>query len=104
MERYINSVGWLAMASCMFILGCTQPSTSKNDSQPDRPSAESESAEIAEAFEAKQQTLAATQNSESFFTVDLYDPQRDAVKDLEMTVSMATQSNKRILIEVGGKW
>ena len=74
MERYINSVGWLAMASCMFILGCTQPSTSKNDSQPDRPSAESESAEIAEAFEAKQQTLAATQNSESFFTVDLYDP------------------------------
>jgi len=38
------------------------------------------------------------------FTVDVYDPERDAVKDLEMTTKLAASSGKRILIEVGGKW
>jgi len=40
----------------------------------------------------------------SFFVVDHYDPERDAVKDLEMATKLASKSGKRILIEVGGKW
>lgn len=42
--------------------------------------------------------------SGSFFVVDTYDPDRDAVKDLETTTALASKSGKRILIEVGGKW
>ena len=41
---------------------------------------------------------------EPLFTVDVYDPKRDASKDLEMTVAKAKKSRKRILLEVGGKW
>lgn len=47
---------------------------------------------------------AKTESPASFFVVDHYDPQRNAVKDLEMTVELASKAGKRILIEVGGKW
>ncbi len=39
-----------------------------------------------------------------FFPVDDYDPERNALTDLAMTMELAAESKKRILIEVGGKW
>ena len=41
---------------------------------------------------------------DTLFIVDHYDPKRDAVKDLDLTIELAEKSGKRILIEVGGKW
>ena len=41
---------------------------------------------------------------ESFHTVAEYDPARDASADLQATIAHATRSNKRILLEIGGKW
>ena len=40
----------------------------------------------------------------SFFTVAQYDPARDPVTDLEMTVQRAQAEDKRILLDVGGDW
>jgi len=33
-----------------------------------------------------------------------FDPQRDAAKDLSTAIKMAKESNKNILLDVGGKW
>ncbi len=41
---------------------------------------------------------------EAVYTVDVFDPERDAEADLAMTVERAAAENKRILLEVGGDW
>ncbi len=38
------------------------------------------------------------------YSVDKYDPTRNAAADLDQTVRQANQSGKRILLEVGGNW
>ncbi len=38
------------------------------------------------------------------YTVDVYDPSRDAARDLERTIDRAGRENKRILLLVGGNW
>lgn len=38
------------------------------------------------------------------YSVDVYDPKRDAAKDLEATVARAKEEKKRILIQLGGDW
>ena len=38
------------------------------------------------------------------YSVDVYDPERDAAKDLEATVQLAEKEKKRILIQLGGNW
>ncbi len=38
------------------------------------------------------------------YSVDKYDPARNASADLETTIRQANQSGKRILLEVGGNW
>lgn len=50
------------------------------------------------------QAIEASLEDASVFTVDSYDPERNAADDLAMTIERATKSRKRILIEVGGKW
>jgi len=40
----------------------------------------------------------------SFYSVDVYDPARDASADLTATIARATKDGKRILLEVGGLW
>jgi thiol:disulfide interchange protein len=42
--------------------------------------------------------------AESIYTVAKYDPQRDPATDLAATVLVAQDSNKRILLQVGGEW
>jgi thioredoxin-related protein len=42
--------------------------------------------------------------SNTFYTVDHYDENRDATADLAMTIDRAKRENKRILIQVGGDW
>jgi hypothetical protein len=39
-----------------------------------------------------------------FYSVDAYDPARDASADLTATIARATEDGKRILLEVGGLW
>lgn len=86
----------LSVLATMIFLGCTQQSANDGDPQP--------TVTTTEESTSTQSSIAGNAASDSFFTVDHYDPKRDAVKDLEMTVAKATESNKRILIEVGGKW
>ena len=38
------------------------------------------------------------------YSVNVYDPKRDAAKDLEATVKRAKAENRRILIQLGGNW
>jgi len=38
------------------------------------------------------------------YSVDQYDPARDAAADLAETSRLAKESDKRILVEVGGNW
>ena len=40
----------------------------------------------------------------AFYSVDDYDPTRDADADLAMTLEQAQAGKKRIILEVGGKW
>jgi len=40
----------------------------------------------------------------SFFTVDVYDPKRNAEDDLKATVAKAKADGKHVLIQVGGDW
>ncbi len=47
---------------------------------------------------------AATAKVEPVYSVDVYDPKRDAGKDLEATVALAEKGKKRILIQLGGDW
>jgi thiol:disulfide interchange protein len=38
------------------------------------------------------------------YTVDVYDPKRNAADDLQTTIAKAKAGKKRILIQVGGEW
>lgn len=38
------------------------------------------------------------------YSVDKYDPARNAAADFEATIKLATQSGKGILLQVGGAW
>jgi len=49
-------------------------------------------------------TARAQSTPEPVYSVDKYDPTRNATADLDQTISQARQSNKRILLEVGGNW
>ena len=40
----------------------------------------------------------------SFYSVSEYDPERDPSEDLANVVKQAQDTNKRILLEVGGEW
>lgn len=40
----------------------------------------------------------------AFYTVDHYDPKRNAADDLAMTLKRAKQEHKRVLVQVGGDW
>ncbi len=42
--------------------------------------------------------------SAAVYSVDKYDPARNAAADLDATIRQAKQSDKRILLEVGGNW
>lgn len=46
----------------------------------------------------------AASKSVELFSVDVYDPGRDAAADLKEAVQIATSTNRRILLEVGGEW
>lgn len=80
----------IAVAYCT-LMGCASE-TATEKTHDDRPATKIEVAKVE------------TPSPDSFFVVDLYDPERDAVKDLEMTTELASKTGKRILIEVGGKW
>jgi hypothetical protein len=47
---------------------------------------------------------ALSEEATSFYSVDVYDPARDANADLAATIAGATKDSKRILLEVGGLW
>lgn len=53
---------------------------------------------------AETSTVAPVTEVSGFYSVDDYDPARDANADLLATVEQATADNKRIIIEVGGQW
>ncbi|MEZ6103966.1 MAG: hypothetical protein R3E01_33920 [Pirellulaceae bacterium] len=42
--------------------------------------------------------------SAELYSVDKYDPQANAAEDLADTVSLASASGKRIILEIGGNW
>ncbi len=96
-----KSCPWLIL-SCVALLlvGCTESTTSSKSDENTGSTTQSD----VENLENAENELADGQNADSFFVVDHYDPERDAVKDLEMTTLLASKSGKRILIEVGGKW
>ena len=50
-------------------------------------------------FQFQEQSAAA-----AVYSVDKYDPARNAAADLTETSKLARQSGKRILLEVGGNW
>jgi hypothetical protein len=39
-----------------------------------------------------------------FYSIDDYDPARDAASDLLKTIDRAKADNKRIILEIGGRW
>jgi len=39
-----------------------------------------------------------------FFTVDVYDPKRNAEDDLKVTLAKARAEGKHVLVQVGGDW
>ncbi len=93
--------GWIMVVCAGFLFaGCSEPSSTKKPGEPRavRIPAVPVDVETPENIETGNGTAA------SFFVVDHYDPERDAVKDLEMATALASKSGKRILIEVGGKW
>jgi thiol:disulfide interchange protein len=47
---------------------------------------------------------AASRDNASLYTVAKYDPQSDPAKDLAETIRIASEANKRILLQVGGEW
>ncbi|MFT7078052.1 MAG: hypothetical protein ACJA0P_004079 [Planctomycetota bacterium] len=63
----------------------------------------SESAPV-EAAAAQSDTIGTSPEATSFYSVDVYDPERDASADLTSTIARATKDGKRILLEVGGLW
>jgi thiol:disulfide interchange protein len=42
--------------------------------------------------------------SDSIYSVAVYDPSRDPVADLQLTIERAEAEGKRILLEIGGTW
>jgi thiol:disulfide interchange protein len=50
------------------------------------------------------QPCQAQSGPEAVYSVDKYDPARDAAADLDLTIRQAKASGKRILLEVGGNW
>ena len=57
-----------------------------------------------EAATTKSDVADTSTEATSFYSVDVYDPARDASADLTATVAQATKDGKRILLEVGGLW
>ena len=47
---------------------------------------------------------AAEEEGGPVYSVDVYDPKRDAAKDLEATVERAEMEGRRILLQLGGDW
>ena len=54
--------------------------------------------------EAPDATVEASASAGGLYTVDDYDPSRDANADLNMTIEQAKAGNKRIILEIGGQW
>ncbi len=55
------------------------------------------------AFEA-QMPSALTQEARTAANPNLFDPTRDAAKDIERALAEAARTGKRVLIDVGGDW
>ena len=49
-------------------------------------------------------TAALTTSTGGLYTVDDYDPERDADADLLRTIEQAKAGHKRIILEIGGQW
>ena len=63
------------------------------------------SAEVASTNVATESSTAAPVKATSqFYTVAEYDPARNADADLLETIEQAKNSNKRIILEIGGHW
>lgn len=65
---------------------------------------ESAPVEAASGHSGQSGTIGTSPEATSFYSVDVYDPERDASADLTSTIARATKDGKRILLEVGGLW
>ena len=86
----------LVVAFGLLIAGCSEPVASSNSAGDEK--TVSTSGDQATSLESR------SVDDSQLFTVAEYDPERNAIEDLEMTTKLAQDSRKRILIEVGGKW
>ena len=53
---------------------------------------------------AEPSTVVPVTGTSEFYSVDDYDPKRDANVDLLKTIDQAKAENKRIILEIGGHW
>jgi len=53
---------------------------------------------------AEPSTVVPVTGTSGFYSVDDYDPERDADADLLKTIEQAKAENKRIILEIGGHW
>ena len=86
-----SSIGVLVVVALWLTIGCAKPSPSDNSAKSPDPLPMVDAGEDVMYLE-------------KLFTVDHYDPERDATQDLDTTIAMASESGKRILVEVGGQW
>lgn len=84
----MNHLSLLITITAVLLIGCsrTEQSTVTTTAEPPSVSPVDEAVEVA------------------FYTVDDYDPARDATADLAMTVEQASADGKRIILEIGGQW
>ena len=53
---------------------------------------------------AEPSTVEPVTGTSGFYSVDDYNPERDADADLLKTIEQAKAENKRIILEIGGHW
>lgn len=84
-EVVMRNCWWIGLVFALVGVPACQPGASTGETQAEA------------AGEAPSKSL-------ELFSVDVYDPGRDPAADLKEAVQIATSTNRRILLEVGGEW
>lgn len=88
----------LVVALAIIVLcGCSENPPSNEGNLPS-------STQQADATPPPQHSKESSTESSSFYSVREYDPEANPAKHLTRTVSLASASGKRIILEIGGEW
>jgi thioredoxin-related protein len=93
---------WLASLAVVAVV----VAACERETQPNKVTVSRTIAPSDDSADAMDRALRASEpvEADSLYTVARYDPQRDPAEDLAKTVRVAQQTNKRILLQVGGEW